>query len=134
MKISKNHYRKNNRKRINPISLSQSSKEFVSNDLYNKLSTSVNKLKGKHCKKQKIMNLGNLTKAIKLLQIELSEKSEIIDGLSQKVKSKEKDIDYLKKRVFDLQQEVFSYISSKSWRSTRPLRKFIKLFKWDKNV
>jgi len=82
------------------------------------------------------LNIHNNQREQKTNQLnnDLVRKSEIINDLRNKFLQQNKDIEFYKSYIFNLQQEILSYTTSTSWRFTRPLRKITKLFKRNKNA
>jgi hypothetical protein len=89
--------------------------------------------------KEKIISQINKELTQKVYQLnklknELVEKTTTNKNLNNKLQELSKDTDFFKAYIFDMQQEILSYSTSKSWQITRPIRKISKIFKRGGNV
>ena len=73
-------------------------------------------------------------KIISQINKELTQKLHQLNKLKNELQELSKDTDFYKAYIFDMQQEILSYSTSKSWQITRPIRKISKLFNRGKNV
>lgn len=63
------------------------------------------------------------------LEKDISERDNIIETLSTEIPRLQEEKEVLQAKLDDKEQEVLYYALSKSWKITRPLRKFMKLLK-----
>ena len=77
-----------------------------------------------------------LSQSYQQINADLMERDELIQNLNNKITEQEQTIQSLtanlteqEQTIQSLEQEVLFYATSKSWRITRPLRKFVKLAK-----
>lgn len=65
--------------------------------------------------------------------IQIKQQSQIVTELEEQINNQMVEIDALKVKLSKMEEEVLLYSLSKSWRFTRPIRNFKKLFKGEKN-
>jgi hypothetical protein len=99
----------------------------------------ITQLKDSIFEKEKIIS--HIDKDLKLkvhqlnkLKNDLVEKTTTNKDLTKELQKLIKDTEFYKAHIYNMQQEILSYTTSKSWQLTRPLRKISKLFKRGRNV
>lgn len=64
---------------------------------------------------------------------QLAEKSHTVNNLEKQIENQYIEIGSLKEKLSEMEEEILFYSLSKSWRLTRPIRRFVKFIKGDKN-
>ncbi len=89
---------------------------------------------------EKIKIIENLELQINDLQEKFSSKNsqinqqnQIVTKLEEQINNQKLEVDSFKEKLSKMEEEVLFYSLSKSWRFTRPIRNFKKLFKGGKN-
>jgi hypothetical protein len=79
--------------------------------------------------------------SVQALSAQVDERDQAIQTLAAQMAEREKDVQILNTRLSQVNNEldqtkaeVLKYALSRSWRITRPLRKFKKFFKREKNA